>query len=168
MTADAPPPPPERPLAITLNPLGLFWGRLSANVEYQLAPHHSLFVSPNALFFETDRGGPSNLISEGLGFASSASLGLGAELGYHYWWEWARALRGPYIGPSLLLGLTSKAQVGNPAHVQGYWGVAVDLGWQEVLGGGFTAGVGVGLEFIDMAGAGRIVPRLLLDVGWSF
>jgi hypothetical protein len=165
---DAPPPPAEHPLAVTLNPIGLFWGRLSVNVEYQVQPHHSLFVSPNALIFETGRGSVNNVISQGLGFASASSLGLGTELGYHYWWMWSRALRGPFIGPALLFGLTSHAQVGNSAHVEGYWGLAVDVGWQEVLGGGFTAGVGAGLEFIDMAGAGRVVPRLLVQVGWSF
>src|ERR1700689_660423 len=47
---------PPRPVAITFNPLDLALGRLSANFEVLVAPHHSLFASPNALRFDTDRG----------------------------------------------------------------------------------------------------------------
>ncbi len=161
-------PPPARPLAVTLNPLGLFWGRVSANLEYQLLPHHSLFVSPNLLLGHVDRGGGGDVLSEGLGFATATSAGIGVELGYHYWWDWARALRGPFIGPALLLGGTSQATVGDASRIQPYWGVALDVGWQEVLPVGVTAGVGAGIEYIEMAGVGRVVPRLLLQVGWSF
>ncbi|HTB73244.1 MAG TPA: hypothetical protein VK762_08360 [Polyangiaceae bacterium] len=161
-------PPMAYPVAVTLNPLGLFRGRLSANLEVQLEPHHSLFVSPNVLVFHTDRGDADNLISEGFGFATPTSSSIGVEFGYHYWWHWARALRGPYFGPALLLGSTTDASVGDPTHAQSYWGLAFDTGWQEVLPGGFTAGIGLGLELVRMAGTGAVVPRLLLQLGWSF
>ncbi len=161
-------PPVSHPVAVTLNPLGLPWARLSGNVEVQLEPHHSLVASLNVLVARANRGGASDLVSEGLGFASDASNGVGIEFGYHYWLRWERALRGPFLGPSLLLGSTSAASVGDPTHAQAYWGLAFDGGWQEVLPGGFTLGAGGGLEWIRMAGFGAVVPRLLLQIGWSF
>jgi hypothetical protein len=164
----AEPPPPARDVAITLNPLGLIAGRLSANVEGQLAPHHSLVASPSVIVFPVGRGGSKDLVSEGLGFASRTSHGYGIELGYHYWVQGWRALRGPYLGPSVLLGLTTDANVGDPTHLQSYWGVALDAGWQEVLSSGFTAGAGAGLEFVRMGTFGGVVPRVLAQVGWSF
>jgi hypothetical protein len=160
-------PPTARPVAITLSPIGLFRGRLSANLEVQLEPHHSLIFSPNLLVWNVDRGDPDSLESDGLGFATRTSSSIGMELGYHYWWRWARELRGPFIGPALLLGSTTDAAVGDPTHGQTYWGIAFDVGWQEVLPGGFTAGVGAGLETVRMADTGSVVPRLLLQLGWS-
>ncbi len=159
------PPPPTHPVAVTLNPVGLFRGRLSANLEVQLVPHHSLVVSPNLLVFHTDRG---TIISDGFGFTTPTSNSIGIELGYHYWWRWAQSLSGPYMGPSLLLGSTTEASVGDPTHAQSYWGLAFDVGWQEVLSGGFTAGIGAGLGILRMAGTGTVVPRALAAVGWSF
>jgi hypothetical protein len=161
-------PPEAHPVAVTLNPVGLFRGRLSVNVELQLQPHHSLYVSPNVLVFHSDRGDESSLVSEGLGFATRTSSSVGLEFGYHYWWRWSRELRGPFIGPALLLGSTTEASVGDPTHGQSYWGLAFDFGWQEVLPGGFTAGVGAGLETVRLAGTGAVVPRFLLQLGWSF
>ncbi len=161
-------PESARPVAITLNPLGLFWGRLSGNFEVQLAPHHSLLASPNVLVFDADRGGSGALVSEGFGFATQRSSSLGLELGYHYWFSWARTLRGPFFGPSVLLGSTSNASVGTTSGAQGYWGVALDAGGQHVLPGGFTLGAGIGLGFAHMADANAVFPRLLLQIGWSF
>jgi hypothetical protein len=159
--------PTPHPVAITLNPLPLFWGRLSGNLEVQVAPHHSLVVSPNLLVYNEDRGAPRPL-SNGFGFASPTSNGVGVELGYHYWWRWARSLRGPLLGPSLLLGSTSNATVGDPTRAQAYWGLAFDLGAQEVLSGGFTLGGGLGIGFVRMAGSEAFFPRVLVQVGWSF
>lgn len=161
-------PPASRPIAITLNPLGLLWGRLSGNLEVELAPHHSLIASPNILVVSANRGSADSFISRGLGFASDTSNSIGVELGYHYWVEWRRTLRGPFLGPSLLLGGTSAANVGDPSHTQGYWGIAFDVGWQEVLPAGFTVGGGGGLELVRMAGTGALTPRLLFQIGWSF
>ncbi len=159
--------PPAQPVAITLNPLPLVWGRLSGNLEVELAPHHSLVASPNLLIFNEDRGAPRAL-SNGFGFASPASNGVGIELGYHYWLHWARSLRGPFLGPSLLLGSTSNATVGDSSSAQSYWGVAFDAGVQEVLTGGFTIGGGLGLGFVRMAGSIAFFPRVLFQIGWSF
>ena len=157
-----------KPVALTLNPLDLLMGRLSGNFEVLLAPHHSLLASPNALIFGTDRGGRNNLESQGLGFARNNSNSLGIELGYHYWWRWSRSLRGPFFGPSLLLGSTDNATVGPTTDPQPHWGFAFDVGGQAVLPGGLTMGGGVGAGFIHMANANAVFPRFLWQMGWSF
>jgi hypothetical protein len=159
--------PEARPLAITWNPLPLFFGRLSANVEVLLAPHHALVVSPNVLVFNADRG-TRTLLSEGFGFASPTSASVGIEVGYHYWLRWARALRGLFLGPSLLLGVTGNADVGDGSVTQGYYGFAFDVGRQEVLPGGFTLGGGLGIGVVRMADWVAVFPRLLIQLGWSF
>lgn len=157
-----------RPVALTLNPLALVLGRLSGNVEILAAPHHSFVVSPNVLVAEEGRGDRYNLASEGLGFATRPSSSVGLEVGYHYWWWWGQSLRGPFLGPSLLVGSTTNASVGDPSHVQAYWGAAFDGGGQEVLPGGFTIGGAIGLAVIKMADAFAVFPRLLFQVGWCF
>jgi hypothetical protein len=159
--------PASRPLAITFNPLPLLWGRLSANLEYQLAPHHSLVLSPNLLLFNVDRGN-NTLLAQGFGFARPDSSGIGGELGYHFWPRWSRSLRGPFLGPSFLLGSTGNASVGDGTHPQTYYGFAFDVGGQTVLPGGFTIGGGIGLGVIMMAGSAAVFPRALFQIGWSF
>jgi hypothetical protein len=160
--------PVARPVAITFNPVALALGRLSANVEVLLAPHHSLVLSPNVLAFQETHGGRYDLASEGLGFATQRSSSFGGELGYHYWWHWRRSLAGPYFGPSLLLGSVTNASVGSTTAAQAYWGAAFDAGGQAVLPGGFTLGAGVGLGFVELASIAAVFPRFLFQLGWSF
>jgi hypothetical protein len=160
--------PVARPVAITFNPAALALGRLSANVEVLLAPHHSLVLSPNVLAFQEGHGGRYDLASEGLGFATERSSSFGAELGYHYWWRWRRSLAGPYFGPSLLLGSVTNASVGSTTAAQAYWGAAFDAGGQAVLPGGFTLGAGIGLGFVELASSAALFPRFLFQLGWSF
>jgi hypothetical protein len=157
--------PPAHPFAVTLNPLPLIWGRLSANAELLLLPHHSLVVSPNVLFPNVTRAGT---LAAAFGFSQRTSSGFGGEVGYHYWWFAHRTLRGPFFGPSLLLGSTTNATAGSGVGVQGYWGGALDIGQQEVLPGGFTAAAGVGIGIVRSADQGAVFPRLLLQLGWSF
>jgi len=151
-----------------LNPLALVYGRVSANVEYLLAPHHALYLSPSILAWSANRGDPKSVIANGFGFASESSRGLAIELGYHYWIHWHRSLRGLYAGPALLLGNTSDATAGDPTHRQSYWGAAFDVGYQDVMPSGFTWGFGAGLEGLRMAGSTGFAPRLLGVAGWSF
>jgi hypothetical protein len=155
-------------LAACWSPIGLFWGRLSVNLEVQLAPHHALVASPNVIVFSADRGGPTALLSEGFGFVTRDSFSIGGELGYHYWVSDARVLRGVFVGPSALFGATTLAAVGDASHAQGYYGLAVDLGVQEVLAVGFTVGAGVGGGLLHMASTTAVVPRFLAQAGWSF
>ncbi|HEY6463287.1 MAG TPA: hypothetical protein VIY73_24135, partial [Polyangiaceae bacterium] len=160
--------PPVRPFAVTFNPVALTLGRLSANLEFLVAPHHALVFSPNVLAFQFDRGGRYDLRSEALGFATSRSSSFGGELGYHYWWRWRGTLSGPFLGPSLLLGTVTNATVGTTTNAQAYWGLALDAGGQAVLPGGFTIGAGLGLGFVAMASQNALFPRLLVQLGWSF
>lgn len=159
-------PEPLRTIAISWNPLPLFYGRLSANVEVLFARHSALAVSPEALVFNVDRGART-VLADGFGFASPTSASVGAEVGYHYWIR-GNELRGLFLGPSLLLGATGNAQVGDPTKTQLYYGVAVDVGRQEILPGGFTVGGGLGVGLIHMAGTTAAFPRLLVQIGWSF
>ncbi|MGA7119644.1 MAG: hypothetical protein WBY94_06070, partial [Polyangiaceae bacterium] len=117
----------RRPVTLTLSPLPLAGGRLCVAAELLIAPHHAVFASPNLLFAEVDRGGRSSFVSEGFGFASTASGGAGIEMGYHYWSHARESLRGMFFGPSILLGDTSQSSV-DPSHAQGYWGLALDVG----------------------------------------
>ncbi len=157
-----------RPVAITLNPAALVVGRLSANAELLLAPHHALVLSPNVLVFGANRGGRNDLASDALGFATRTSQSFGGELGYHYWWRWRQSLAGPFFGPSLLLGSMTNASVGNANTTQLYWGGAFDAGGQAVLPGGFTLGLGIGIGFVELASTEAVFPRFLLQLGWSF
>ena len=75
------------------------------------------------------------------------------------------ASRARSSGPRSFSGSTTDATVGDPTHAQSYWGIAFDVGWQEVIPGGFTAGVGAGLEAVRMAGTGGVVPRFLSAAG---
>jgi hypothetical protein len=160
---------PPHPVAITWNPIALVAGRLSGNVEVQVAPHHSLIASPNALVLQADRGGRWNAVSEGLGYASRTSSSLGLELGYHFWWRWSHSLRGPFVGPSLLIGSTTNATAGpNPGNAQTYFGAAIDAGGQAVTPWGFTFGAGLGLGWVHLGGADSLFPRFLMQIGWSF
>jgi hypothetical protein len=159
--------PESRPVAVTFNPVPIVLGRLSGNVEVLLATHHALVLSANALVFNVDRGG-RNVVSDGFGFASPTSGSVGVEVGYHYWLRWSQSLRGLFLGPSLLAGLTSNAQVGDPTTTQAYYGLAFDVGRQAVLPGGFTFGGGLGVAFIHMATTTTAYPRALLQAGWSF
>jgi hypothetical protein len=157
-----------RPLALTVNPLGVALGRLSSNAEALLAPHHALVISPNVLLFEVGRGGRYNLISEGFGYATQTSTSYGIELGYHYWLRARRSLRGTFLGPSLLVGTTTDPSVAEPpSRAQGYWGFAFDAGLQEVMPVGFTIGGGIGLGVLRLGDATAVFPRLLLQTGWS-
>jgi hypothetical protein len=158
--------PRRRLVALTIDPLPVVFGRLGGNAEFLFWPHHSLVASPSVLLFQVDRGGRYSIVSEGLGFATHDSASLGVELGYHYWTRAFDSLHGVFVGPSLLLGTTTQSTV-DASSAQGYWGIAFDLGEQEVLRGGFTFGGGVGVGVLRMAGATALFPRLLLQIGWS-
>jgi hypothetical protein len=151
---------------LTIAPLPLALGRLSVGGEVLVMPHHSLVASPNVLLAQIDRGGRDSFASEGFGFASSASGSVGGEVGYHYWWHAHESLRGPFFGPSLLLGETTHSSI-DPARAHGYWGFAWDVGGQEVFPGGFTLGAGAGVGFASLANATAFFPRILVQVGWS-
>ncbi len=156
----------RRLIALTLAPVPLVFGRVSGNLELLFAPHHALILSPNVLAFQIDRGPSPGLVSNGFGFATRTSSSFGVELGYHFWWRGHDSLRGPFLGPSFLLGTTSQSSV-DPSRSLGYWGAAFDVGAQEVLPGGFTLGGGGGLGVIRMLNTTAAFPRILFQIGWS-
>ncbi|MBV9949654.1 MAG: hypothetical protein JOZ69_22625, partial [Myxococcales bacterium] len=105
----SPPEEPSRTLALTLNPLSIALGRLSGNLELLVAAHHALVLSANLLVAQVGRGGPGSLVSQAYGFVTEASGGLGAEVGYHYYaWRRRSVLRGPFVGPSVVVGSTTQ------------------------------------------------------------
>jgi hypothetical protein len=168
---DPDPPPrtfePEtaRMTSIRLNPLPFFVSRLSVDLEFMLAPHHALVVSPSVTFhkFALHR---SDTIAYGLGYAADDSAGFGTEVGYHYWLR--RHLQGIYLGPSVLIGATLPP---TPAKTYGYYGGAFDVGYQYLFSNGFTLNGGGGILIINATPTGSIVraaPRFLFGIGWSF
>ncbi len=149
---------PEKKLSLRLNPLPIFEARISGDAEYMFAPHHAVVGSPQ-LTFSAHR---PDIVAYGFGYAERAG-GIGGEVGYHYWIE--PRLEGVFLGPSLVLGLT----FAGPTFL--YYGAAFDVGWQMILGKGFTFDVGGGLLVIDGALTGivtHVTPRALAGVGWSF
>jgi hypothetical protein len=158
----------ERPFSLTFNPLPAFWGRVSANLEVMLATHHALVLSPNFTVAADDRGVDDSAVNYGFGFTTKQSSGIGTEVGYHFWTGWNRTAHGGFLGPSLILGETSHASVGDPTKTQGYWGFAFDAGGQEVLPGGFTIGAGIGLMYLTLSSKAIVSPRFLFQIGWSF
>jgi hypothetical protein len=133
-----------------------------------VAGHHALFGGLSALVYQADRGGSGTMLSAGFGFASASSSGLGMEIGYHYWVDPRRDLAGAFLGPSLMLGTTTQATAGASTGWQGYWGGALDVGWQEVLPVGLTAAAGAGLAVAHMADTTTVYPRLVARLGWAF
>lgn len=118
-------------------------------------------LSPNVTF-SADR---QRLTSIGFGDTSPESSGLGAEVGYHYWLN--PTAEGVFLGPALLLGVTSYPGFGSRFN----YGAAFDVGYQVILAGGFTVMAGGGLLLIGQSGAGNVIhllPRALLGIGWSF
>lgn len=167
-----PEPPPRvyevetpRTTSIRFNPLPLFAGRLSADIELMLAPHHALVVSPNFTLHKVVFDRNDDLLGYGLGYAGDDSAGFGGEVGYHYWLR--RHLAGVYFGPSLVLGATL------PEGGKGfaYYGAAVDVGYQYLFSNGFTLNGGGGILIVNGTFGGSVVhaaPRFLFGIGWSF
>ena len=175
-----PPPPPQhhdpepprvdyetpRTTSIRLNPLPIFVGRLSADLELMLAPHHALVLNGNITFHKVAFERNDNTLGYGLGYSSDASGGFGGEVGYHYWVR--RHLAGIYLGPSLILGATlPSAPAGAKAFA--YYGGAFDVGYQYLFPNGFTLNGGGGIMILGASGAtAHAAPRFLFGVGWSF
>ncbi len=131
------------------------------DAEYTFSPHHAVVLSPNVTF-SADR---QRFTSIGFGDTSPESSGLGAEVGYHYWLN--PTAEGVFLGPALLLGVTSYPGFGSRFN----YGAAFDVGYQVILAGGFTVMAGGGLLLIGQSGAGNVIhllPRALLGIGWSF
>jgi hypothetical protein len=152
----------DRAFSLRFNPLALFVGRASVDFEWLFLPHHALVVSPH-LTLARDRG---TLPAYATGFAGDRATGVGVELGYHHFMTGTSAPEGVFFGPSLLLDSTRPAP--NVDRFTSY-GLAFDVGYQAIVGPGFTMSAGGGLLAIGTSGQSlKLSPRLLFGVGWTF
>lgn len=124
-------------------------------------PRHSLVLSPHVSFAQ-DRG---DLARKALGFMGPAATGFGVELGYRHYFGGTEP-EGVFIGPSLLLDSTRPAARADRFTA---YGGAFDVGYQVIIGSGFTMSAGGGLMVIGAEGTdAAVAPRILFSVGWSF
>jgi hypothetical protein len=161
------------PVAITYNPLSLFIGRVSFNVEWAPATHHVIIASPHfATTGATIAIGPNETVDQHI-------IGGGGELGYRYY-TGHRGMNGVFIGPSLIGGgYSADLPSGNKAFTN--VGGAVDVGVQAVLLNHLALGAGVGIEYLHVShdfhdlptspaslAQSGIKPRLLAQGGYAF
>ncbi len=133
-------------LALEMNPLGIIIGRFGANIEYMLAPHHAVVISPHYYF----------------AFPGVADLfdGPGIEAGYRYY----TGQNGPigwFLGGSLSFGNYHYRHMADVAirtidnvtldgPVDKSWqsiGAAVDAGYQILVRDHIVLGAGLGVEY---------------------
>lgn len=159
--------------AIELNPLPIYFGRLSANLQYMPAMHHAIILSPQITHVSNDIAltGGSNV--------SQTFTGFGGEVGYRYY-TGHRGLDGVFVGPSLVLGFYN---AGLPNGDQAFTtlGVAVDAGVKTVIFDNVSVGAGAGIQWVkvshdfndlptrsEMAIGAGVKPRILAEVGYAF
>lgn len=160
-----------RPLALTINPLSLMFGRIGANVEFLPAEHHGIMLNP---YYSS--------VSVELGEIETRYTSLGGELGYHFY-TGSKGANGFFVGPSFLMSRTTLnaecMKVGcdaDPEATITTYGVAVDLGGQHVFDNGITLGGGGGLMYLKSSAEAEgdtvlkfegVLPRFLFTVGYS-
>lgn len=173
--------------AFTSNPLNLLIGRYGISFEYQPVIHHTLIFSPH---YDTLSGDPGQ---EGScnGRCTDTLSGAGAEVGYRFY-TGNRGFNGFFIGPSVIVS-RHMSRFSNPdsapqwresSVVFNEMGGAVDVGGQWQLGH-FVIGAGVGVQLTalseqfpstgrgidvltELNAGGGLLPRLLLNVGYTF
>ena len=166
---------PMKKLGLELNPLGFAIGRYSLNVEYMLARHHALILTP---FFDHTAVKVNDVNVGSLN-------GFGGELGSRFY-TGDRGMNGFFIGPSVLFASWSQSSDlpgGKSGDSFTAIGGALDLGGQAVIGPGVIVGAGFGLQYtknsidvntdnLNIASAaiagGGVRPRFLLAVGYGF
>jgi hypothetical protein len=166
---------PMKTIGLELNPLGFAIGRYSVNIEYMLARHHALILTP---FFDHTTVTVNDVDVGSLN-------GFGGELGYRFY-TGDRGMNGFFIGPSVLFASWSQSSdIPNAPSGDGFTAIggALDLGGQAVIGPGVIVGGGFGLQYtsnsidvetkdLNIASAaiagGGVRPRFLLSVGYGF
>ena len=183
---DRPHPPREsqddtrKPIAVTVNPLGLAIERYGANVEASPLPHH---VFTGSLYAQSIPVGLVKSLSGRNEINDAGGSSLGGELGYRLY-SGSVGADGLFVGgsfvstplayPRLDLDMRSADLVRFNA-----LGAAFDLGVQKVTSSGFTIGGGVGVMYLSYSLPNdirrlpigfepHVLPRLLLAAGWSF
>lgn len=174
----------RRPVALTLNPLGIVIQRYGGNVEWSPAPHHALIVSGYVQSVPVELVRPfTNRIRVSDGSAAPA---LGGELGYRLY-SGRSGPEGLFIGGSLVAMPFAYPRLANDATLKNMsvelarvygLGGAIDIGAQTITSFGLTLGGGIGASFLtyDMPqdpqrlpiAMPSVLPRLLLSTGYAF
>jgi hypothetical protein len=160
-----------RPLALTVNPLTLLFGRVGANVEVLPVEHHAIMLNP---YF-------SNVSLE-TAETKTEYFSWGGELGYHFY-TGKKGANGFFVGPSFVFTRTRATaecvSVGcntDPEVAFTTYGAALDLGGQHVFDNGVTLGGGGGIMYLKSSAEADgdtvlqfqgVVPRVLFTVGYS-
>ena len=170
----------RRPIAVTLNPLGLAVERYGGNVEASPLQHHvftaSLYTQAVPTWLVRSLSGRSE-IHDGTGSS------LGGELGYRLY-SGTIGADGLFAGASLVSMPLAYARLDadlRSADLVRFHslGAAFDVGVQKVTDSGFTIGGGVGVMYLSYTlpedtrrlptgVEPHVLPRLLLAAGWSF
>jgi hypothetical protein len=173
----------HKAFALVFNPLGIFIGHYSVELQYLPIPHHALVLNPHFDHVSADvsQGTGTRRITYQQGFT-----GFGTELGYRFYTS-GKGAAGFYAGASFLFGYystsVSGASSGASSPSVGFTtlGGAIDIGGQAIVGPGVIVGGGFGLQYTSasedfsnlpltaaiLAGGG-IRPRFLLSVGYAF
>ena len=160
-------------IAIELNPLPLYFGRLSANLEYMPLQHHAIVLNPQITHVSNE------LAVSGGANASQTFSGFGGEVGYRYY-TGHKGIDGVFVGPSLIMGVYNAGLPdGNQAFTT--MGVAVDAGVKAVVWDHVAVGAGAGLQWVkvshdfndlptrsELAVGNGVKPRILAEVGYAF
>jgi len=170
----------RRPIAVTINPLGLAFQRYGGNVEASPLPHH---VFTGSLYAQAIPMGLVKSLSGHDEIHDNSGASLGGELGYRIYtgslgadglFAGASFLSMPLAYPRIDADLRSADLVRFNA-----LGGAFDIGAQKITESGFTIGGGVGVMYLSYAMPSdirripiglepHVLPRLLLAAGWSF
>lgn len=170
-------------IAIEANPLGVFIGHYSINVEWMPAMHHALVLNPH---YDSVTAGVTATDGTSVVSYDEHFSGGGAELGYRFY-TGRKGPNGFFVGPSLLLAAYSASNseiTGSKATNFSRVGFAIDIGGQAVLDSGFVVGGGFGLQRTWVNGVddysgdlplsaellvgGGVRPRFLFTVGYAF
>lgn len=190
---------PRRVVAIEWNPLSaIALQRWSANVVIVPVDHHALIISPfytkvttNPIYVPvndcTNRtDGPCAGVGPGLGTGTFVQVpdqtfrGFGGEIGYRNY-SGRGGPRGFFWGPSLILGgFTATPKVGDKTSFMSF-GVALDVGWQILVGDDVSIALGVGVQYTrattslppqqypaEVIANSGVRPRFLFSLGWAF
>jgi hypothetical protein len=191
------PQPHRRVVSIEWNPVAaIAIARWSANLVIVPIEHHALVLNPyyasvktQPIYTYQDCTGSTDpaCAGQGFGFGQGPATqlpaqkfqGFGGEIGYRHY-SGRGGPRGFFFGPSFLIGaFNATPQVGSKTSFLDF-GVAVDVGYQVLVGDDFSIALGAGLQYTNTskklpdqqypaevyANAG-IRPRFLFSLGWA-
>lgn len=162
------------PVAVSLNPLGLFvGGRFSITGEWAPVTHHVIALSPHVVNTSADIAVSANNTQ------SQTYSGFGGEVGYRYY-TGHKGMNGVFVGPSLIGGVYNASLPGRDQAFTNI-GVAADIGLKYIAWEHLALGGGVGLQYLNVSedfgdvpnGPSQIAetgikPRLLFEAGYAF